>query len=215
MGKILTDQATDTVERIDLDGSTLLPAPAAAPARRAHRTARLGLAVGAIVATAAAATILLGTALPMITGVPAQRAALPAMSSSMGFWDFVSSPKPAQPATSTGAPFAQSTLAEGRTAAPVSPAVPSRHDTRAAVAASEQAAAPAPLPAMSNSMGYWDHVNYHTAAPPAITHSVGFRNRIQALDQAPARGLEFYRYSGPSTTSQEEFAHPGWIDSLR
>src|SRR5437016_2331034 len=98
-----------------------------APPRQFGPSRRLGVVGGILVATVAAAAILVSTTFPK-----SAPKTLPAMSNSMGYWDHV------QVATR-------------------------------------------PLPAMSNSFGYYEHIQATTGSLPAVSHPFGFHDRTSEI----------------------------------
>ena len=185
MGTIQTDQPNDHRDSIDL-ASAPLPGQVAAPVRRALGISRIGYAVGALVVIAGAAAILFTGALSpsapatAVKVEPANTVALSPMSNSMGFWDFVSYPKPAL------SPMENDTRYWDPNWVPLQPSAPTvqcatKYSCREGIPAqspnsastlqcptvlvtcrsSNGAQVPAPsstLPVMSNDMGYWDRI---------------------------------------------------------
>ena len=98
-----------------------------APSRQFSPNRRLGVVGGVLVATVAAAAILVSTTFPKSAPTT-----LPAMSNSMGYWDHV-------PAVTTT------------------------------------------LPAMSNSFGYYEHIQAASNALPAVSHPFGFHDRTSEI----------------------------------
>jgi hypothetical protein len=187
VGTILTDQPTETTDSSDTTIATLLAPTTATPTRRLGPSRRLGYVVGGLVATVAAAAIFVSTVLPTSTPKTigtvqtASTATLPPMSNSMGFWDFVSYPKPALPPMSNDMGFWDRI----------------------------QAPSHAALPPMSNDMGFWDRIQApsHAALPP-MSNDMGFWDRIQAPSHAQtlppmSNSMGFWDFvSYPTTASR-------------